>query len=296
MRNETEARTKSFTWPKSHSSFVILASCLFCRCKNGHTGSAEAIFVTGCRIENDFIVLGTAWMQTLSNTAVVVTWCEASQTSKGASCFLKNWDGESGWEGGGVMEERNEWCWRGRLRWHIGSPGVSLCVIGEWWVFICLHRKREDTLRRLQWDFSNYLLLHIWMRWVMRGLEALAALPPSENHLQGDFKNTPIMLQDKSLITGNYGLPMSYSSPFLQMPWLLLSSHSTGGAEGSRDDQGGGEKKWGEAITWQQTVIMASDAFLHFHSCGVAHLWAAITDQIIQTGSCDEEVSGLTEL
>lgn len=48
------------------------------------------------------------------------------------------------------------------------------------------------------------------------------------------------------------------------------------------------------AITWKQRVIMAADALLHFHSCGVAHLWAAITDQMIQTGPCDE-VAGLTE-
>ncbi len=54
----------------------------------------------------------------------------------------------------------------------------------------------------------------------MRGLEAREALPPSENHLRGDFKNIPVMLQDKSLITGNYGLPTSPPStlPFLQKP------------------------------------------------------------------------------
>ncbi len=40
---------------------------------------------------------------------------------------------------------------------------------------------------------------------------------------------------------------------------------------------------------------MAADALLHFHSCGVAHLWAAITDQMIQTGPCDK-VAGLTAL
>lgn len=39
---------------------------------------------------------------------------------------------------------------------------------------------------------------------------------------------------------------------------------------------------------------MAADALLHFHSCGVAHLWAAITDQMIQTGPCNEG-AGLTE-
>lgn len=39
---------------------------------------------------------------------------------------------------------------------------------------------------------------------------------------------------------------------------------------------------------------MAADALLHFHSCGVAHLWAAITDQMIQTGLSDEE-AGLAE-
>lgn len=39
---------------------------------------------------------------------------------------------------------------------------------------------------------------------------------------------------------------------------------------------------------------MAADALLHFHSCGVAHLWAAITNQMIQTELCDE-VAGLSE-
>lgn len=39
---------------------------------------------------------------------------------------------------------------------------------------------------------------------------------------------------------------------------------------------------------------MAADALLHFHSCGVAHLWVAITDQMIQTEPCDE-VAGLGE-
>lgn len=41
-------------------------------------------------------------------------------------------------------------------------------------------------------------------------------------------------------------------------------------------------------------MIMAADALLHFHSCGVAHLWAAITNQMIQTELCDE-VAGLSE-
>lgn len=39
---------------------------------------------------------------------------------------------------------------------------------------------------------------------------------------------------------------------------------------------------------------MAADALLHFHSCGVAHLWAAITNQMIQTELCGE-VDGLSE-
>lgn len=137
------------------------------------------------------------------------------------------------------------------------------------------------------------------MRWAMRGLESCVALPPSENHLQGDFKNIPVMLQDKSLITGNYGLPISppptFSPPLKPpaSPSLLLSSHSTG--EAARERDAGMEKGGGDgAITWEQTVIMAADALLHFHSCGVAHLWAAITDQMIQTGPCDE-VAGLTE-
>lgn len=71
------------------------------------------------------------------------------------------------------------------------------------------------------------------------------ALPPSENHLRGDFKNIPVILQDKSLITGNYGLPISVHPPtppffsffFHQKPpaSLLLSSHSTGAAAQERD-------------------------------------------------------------
>lgn len=74
-------------------------------------------------------------------------------------------------------------------------------------------------------------------------------------------------------------------------PSLLLSSHSTG--EAAWESKAGMEMGGG-SITWEQTVIMAADALLHFHSCGVAHLWAAITDQMIQTGPCDE-VAGLTE-
>lgn len=76
-------------------------------------------------------------------------------------------------------------------------------------------------------------------------------------------------------------------------PSPLLSSHSTGGAARERE-QGLGRGVGDEAITWEQTVIMAADALLHFHSCGVAHLWAAITNQMIQTELCDE-VAGLSE-
>lgn len=96
------------------------------------------------------------------------------------------------------------------------------------------------------------------MRWAMRGLEACTALPPSENHLRGDFKNIPVMLQDKSLITGNYGLPISPTHPlpstlpFLQKPSaspsLLLSSHSTGEAAWEREagiEPGGGGEGMG---------------------------------------------------
>lgn len=115
------------------------------------------------------------------------------------------------------------------------------------------------------------------MRWAMRGLEACVALPPSENHLRGDFKNIPIMLQDKSLITGNYGLPISPPTLCLTLTTLILSFNRRSSlGERSRDGAGGGEG----AITWEQTLIMAADALLHFHSCGVVHLWAAITDQI----------------
>lgn len=80
--------------------------------------------------------------------------------------------------------------------------------------------------------------------------------------------------------------------------FLLLSPHSTEeaawggrGKLGWRRGTGAGGTS---AITWKQTLIMATVALLHFHSCGVAHLWAPITDQMIQTGPSDEE-AGLTE-
>lgn len=56
----------------------------------------------------------------------------------------------------------------------------------------------------------------------MRGLEARTALPTSENYLQGDFKNIPLMLQDKSLITGNYGPPIPTLPPQPQPPPRLF--------------------------------------------------------------------------
>lgn len=149
------------------------------------------------------------------------------------------------------------------------------------------------------------------MRWATRGLEACAALLPSENHLRSDFKNIPVMLQDKSLITGNYGLPIllplhpfSPSPPlFAQTPQPLcivlptfIPSFNRRSSLGEGNWAGGGEREGGgtSAITWKQTLIMATVALLHFHSCGVAHLWAPITDQMIQTGPSDEE-AGLTE-
>lgn len=73
----------------------------------------------------------------------------------------------------------------------------------------------------------------------MRGLKAWAALPPSENHLQGDFKNIPVMLQDKSLISGNYVPP---TLPPFTSHSLLLSSRSTGGAAMRAGTREGGEE------------------------------------------------------
>lgn len=42
-------------------------------------------------------------------------------------------------------------------------------------------------------------------------------------------------------------------------------------------------------------MIMAADALLHFHSCGVAHLWAAITLQMIQTGPVMQRLDWLSD-
>lgn len=95
-----------------------------------------------CCIENDFGTLRRAWIDTLSEAAVNMIQSEDSHTSKGASCFLKP-------KG---LEEKKKWGWKGRLKWHVGSPGVSLCVIGEWCVFIC--RERESK-RILYVDFNE---------------------------------------------------------------------------------------------------------------------------------------------
>lgn len=162
------------------------------------------------------------------------------------------------------------------------SGSVTLC--NRWVVGIHLPRggEQENTLRGLQWDFGNYLLPHIWIRWLMRGLEAWTALPPSENYRQGDFKNIPLMLQDKSLITGNYGPPTLTLPPPQQPPQppfffclcgrpsastlsLLLSSHSTGGAScrGIRGKGGGvrglrllpGRRQWSWPLTLYCTSI-----------------------------------------
>lgn len=75
---------------------------------------------------------------------------------------------------------------------------------------------------------------------------------------------------------------------------LLLSPRSTEGASWERKTglEPGGGAKGGYYLG--ADMIMATDALLHFHSCGVAHLWAAIMDQMIQTGPSDEE-AGLTE-
>lgn len=130
---------------------------------------------------------------------------EASQTSKDASCYLKLRGVEAKERVG--LKRKIE-----MTRWIFGS--VTLCNRWVAGIHLPWEKGTENTPHGLQWDFSNYLLLHIWMRWLVRGLEACPALPPSENHLQSDFKNIAVMLQDKSLITGNYGLPILPHWPF----------------------------------------------------------------------------------
>lgn len=157
---------------------------------------------------------------------------------KGGQLFSQT--GEKGWFGGEEqvgLKRKIE-----MTRWI--SRSVTLCNRRVAGIHPPQKREGQDTLHGLQWDFSNYLLLHIWMRWALRGLEACAALRPSENHLWGDFKNIPVMLQDKSLITGNYGLPILQSPPpplsfpFWKRPFAspppLLSRHTTGKAESGR--------------------------------------------------------------
>ena len=84
----------------------------------------------------------------------------------------------------------------------------------------------------------------------------------------------------------SFGPPLLAKAHCLILTTFILSfSRRSSLREGNRAGEGEGKG----AITWEQTLIMAADALLHFHSCGVAHLWAAITDQMIQTGPSDEE-------
>lgn len=55
--------------------------------------------------------------------------------------------------------------------------------------------------------------------WSVRGSSSIWKPPP------GDFKNIPVMLQDKSLITGNYGQPPS--PPFFFFPKALFLTLNT---------------------------------------------------------------------
>lgn len=131
--------------------------------------------------------------------------------------------------------------------------------------------------------------------WGAPGASSIWKPPPEwlQEHL--------VMLQDKSLITGNYGLPIlpnphqclypSCKAHCLIFTTFILSfNRRISQGEGNRAGEEGGKG----AITWEQTLITATDALLHFYSCGVAHLWAAITDRMIQTGASDEG-AGLTE-
>ena len=70
---------------------------------------------------------------------------------KGCQLFSQT---EGGWRRG------KRGGWKGRLRRHVGSPGVSLCVIGEWRVFICRETERERERERergriLYMDFNE---------------------------------------------------------------------------------------------------------------------------------------------
>lgn len=111
------------------------------------------------------------------------------------------------------------------------------------------------------------------MRWLMRGLEAWATLPPSENHLRGDFKNIPVMLQDKSLITGNYGLPISPSSFFAKAsashphyfyPLIQQEEH---GCMGWRGKEGLGLLPGSREWSWPLTLYCTS-IHVEWLTCG----------------------------
>lgn len=96
---------------------------------------------------------------------------------------------------------------------------------------------------------------------------------------QGDFKNIFMILQNKSLITGNYGLPVL--ELYLLTPSFLLPSLSTFIPPFCTRGQQGLEKR---AYYLNVVHPTSRTPMFLFHSSGVVHFPAAITGHEIKTG------------
>lgn len=119
------------------------------------TGRPRWIFGAWCHIETDFSVLRRGWIDTLSDAAVNVTQRESSQTSKGASCFLKLREGVPGEEQVRLkrMIEMTRWI----------SGSVTLC--NRWVAGIHLWREVGEGGDRMDFNETSVITYYCTYGW-----------------------------------------------------------------------------------------------------------------------------------